>query len=109
MIAALPNTTKIGGVSLLGKGMPQLPTTPLPISMKKTVIGSILPTKMNMGTVRPGGKVVNIASLLPTSPNPRMHSPTQLRPGGQQLIQIRPGNVQIQSQTLYHDSELAAS
>ena len=98
MIAALPNTTKIGGVSLLGKGMPQLPTTPLPISMKKTVIGSILPTKMNMGTVRPGGKVVNIASLLPTSPNPRMHSPTQLRPGGQQLIQIRPGNVQIQSQ-----------
>ena len=51
-----------------------------------------------MPTGQPGGKVVNIASLLPTSPNPRMHSPTQIRPGTQQLIQIRPGNVQLQSQ-----------
>ena len=98
VISTLANVTKVGGVSLLGKGMPQLPTTPLPISLKKTVVGSILPTKIGMPTVQPGGKVVNIASLLPTSPNPRITSPTQIRPGAQQLIQIRPGNLQIQSQ-----------
>ena len=96
VIPTLPQ--KVAGVSLLGKGMPQLPTTPLPISLKKTLVGNMLPTKINMPTMQSGGKVINIASLLPTSPNPRMHSPTQIRPGTQQLIQIRPGNVQIQSQ-----------
>ena len=95
-ISAMPNNTKMAGVSLLGKGMPQLPTTPLPISLKKTMVGTVRP--INMPTIQPGGKVVNIASLLPTSPNPRMHSPTQIRPGTQQLIQIRPGNVHLQSQ-----------
>ena len=96
VISTMPN--KVPGVSLLGKGMPQLPTTPLPISLKKTVVGNVIPTKINMPTIHPGGKVVNIASLLPTSPNPRMSSPTQLRAGTQQLIQIRPGNLQLQTQ-----------
>ena len=96
VISSIPN--KVAGVSLLGKGMPQLPTTPLPISLKKTVVGNVIPTKINMPTLQPGGKVINIASLLPTSPNPRMSSPTQVRPGTQQLIQIRPGNLQLQTQ-----------
>ena len=96
VISAMPN--KVSGVSLLGKGMPQLPTTPLPISLKKTVVGNVIPTKINMPTIQPGGKVVNIASLLPTSPNPRITSPSQIKPGTQQLIQIRPGNLQLQTQ-----------
>ena len=66
-------------------GVVTLPNTPLQLS-PKTI------------TSEGGNKVVNIASLLPTAPNPRMQAGAAAVRPGQQLIQIRPSNVQIRPQ-----------